>query len=114
MWSCPRCHAAVEDDAWQACWKCGGRRDETPAETAAHEAQRDALRACLRCKTHLTFAGTRKFHHGGGRMDFLLGDLGELFVGRETYDVFFCPACGKVEFYVDGIGEHLRDETSPG
>ena len=114
MWSCPQCEATVDDDAWQACWGCGARRDQSPAEAAAEKAKRNDMRACLRCKTPLAFAGTRRFHHGGGRMDFWLSDLGELFVGRETYDVFFCPACGKVEFFVDGIGEDLRDETSPG
>ena len=64
--------------------------------------------ACSSCKVSLAYAGTKKFHEGT-RWG-LLGDLGELFVNKETYDVYFCPKCGKVEFFVDGIGEDLRPQ----
>ena len=37
-----------------------------------------------------------------------LGDLGELFVNKERFDVYCCPRCGRVEFFVDGIGEEYR------
>ena len=36
------------------------------------------------------------------------GRIGELFVNKETFDVYACPMCGSVEFFVDGIGEHMR------
>lgn len=61
---------------------------------------------CTRCNVPKCFLGTRKFHEGT-RWG-LLGDLGELFVRREVFDVYACPACGGVEFFVDGIGEELR------
>ena len=61
---------------------------------------------CSNCKVALAYAGTKKFHEGT-RWG-LLGDLGELFVNKETFDVYYCPSCGKVEFYVDGIGEERR------
>jgi len=38
----------------------------------------------------------------------VLGDLGELFVNKERFDVYCCPRCGRVEFFVDGIGEEFR------
>lgn len=64
--------------------------------------------ACSSCKVTLAYAGTKKFHEGT-RWG-LLGDLGELFVNKETFDVYYCPKCGKVEFFVDGIGEDLRPQ----
>jgi hypothetical protein len=61
---------------------------------------------CQTCKVTLKYAGTKKFHEGT-RWG-ILGDLGELFVNKETFDIYFCPNCGKVDFYVDGIGEDKR------
>jgi hypothetical protein len=64
---------------------------------------------CLRCGTLLAFAGTREFHEGT-RWGFL-GDWWELFVNKEAFDVYFCPRCGKIEFFLAGRGE-ARVETS--
>jgi hypothetical protein len=58
---------------------------------------------CLRCSGDLEFLGTREFHEGG-RWG-VLGDLAELFVNRERLDVYACPSCGHVEFFLDGVGE---------
>src|SRR5688500_14618383 len=44
---------------------------------------------CARCNVVLTYAGTKKFHEGT-RWGFL-GELGELFVNKEKFDVYFCP-----------------------
>lgn len=30
---------------------------------------------------------------------FVIGDLGELFVGREEYKIYVCPKCSKIEFF---------------
>ena len=63
---------------------------------------------CSRCEVKLDFVGTRDFHEGtrwGA-----LGELGELFVNKEHYDLFVCPRCGRVEFFLDGIGEELRPQ----
>ena len=62
--------------------------------------------ACPRCETPLEFVGTRDFHEGtrwGA-----LGELGELFVNKQRFDVYACPQCGRVELFIDGIGEELR------
>jgi len=45
--------------------------------------------------------------HDGARRG-VLGDLGELFVNKERFDADSCPRCGRVEFFVGGIGEELR------
>ena len=58
---------------------------------------------CLRCDAELEFLGTKEFHEGG-RLGFF-GDFAELFVNRERLDVYACPSCGHVEFFLDGVGE---------
>ena len=65
---------------------------------------------CARCETSLEFAGTKKFHEGTRAIGFLLGDFGELFTNREHFDVYFCPRCGRVELFLDGVGEEFRAE----
>ena len=61
---------------------------------------------CPRCNTPLQFVGTKRFHEGA-RWG-VLGELAELFVHREGFDVYVCPRCGRVELFVDGIGEEFR------
>jgi hypothetical protein len=64
---------------------------------------------CPRCDVPLDFAGTRRFHEGANWG--ILGEVGEIFVKRERFDVYVCPRCGRVEFFVDGIGEEFRQRT---
>lgn len=66
-----------------------------------------ALVSCPRCQIGLDFVGTRYFHEGTRAFD-VLGGLWELFKNRERFDVYVCPRCGRVEFFVDGLGEELR------
>ncbi len=61
---------------------------------------------CSRCETPLKFAGTKQFHEG--QRWGALGDFGELFVKKEKFDVYVCPRCGRVELFLDGIGEEFR------
>ena len=62
--------------------------------------------SCARCDRALDYVGTKTFHEGT-RWG-VLGELGELFVHKEQFDVYCCPRCGRVEFFVDGIGEEFR------
>jgi hypothetical protein len=55
----------------------------------------------------MAFLGTKQFHESGGWTDWL-GALGDVFKGREKFDIFCCEHCGKVEFYLEGVGESLR------
>ena len=50
---------------------------------------------CPRCDAALDYVGTKKFHEGSRGWGFWLGDLGELFVNREHFDVYVCPR-GKI------------------
>ena len=63
---------------------------------------------CPRCDQTLKFAGTKKFHEGT-QWGFL-GNLGELFENSESFDGYYCPRCGRVELFVDGIGEDFRKQ----
>ena len=63
--------------------------------------------SCPRCETALDYVGTKKFHEGTLTFD-VLGGFMELFKNREQYDVYVCPRCGRLEFFVDGIGEEFR------
>jgi hypothetical protein len=128
MWKCPKCHEMLED-TFDVCWNCGTSRegvedpdfgkpepDEALAESRdpvdsddESELPRDTNPiVCPRCYRNLDFVGTKRFHEGT-RLGFL-GELGELFVNRERFDVYVCPRCGRAEFFVDGIGEEFRSQ----
>jgi hypothetical protein len=72
-------------------------------EDAEDEAEDEARGVdCLRCDVPLKFAGEKRFHEGthwGA-----IGELGHLFEKTETFQVFVCPRCGHVEFFVDVEG----------
>lgn len=67
---------------------------------------------CVRCHSQLKYVGTKRFHEGA-RWG-VLGDLGELFVNREGFEVFVCPRCGRVEFFLEGIGTEFRPPMREG
>jgi hypothetical protein len=50
----------------------------------------------------MAFMGRMNFHEGSRTMPFLLGNVGELFVNRESFDSYVCSSCGKVEFFLAG------------
>lgn len=54
--------------------------------------------ACLRCEVKLRFLGTKDFHEGAKWG--VMGELGHLFEGRESFDLFVCPQCGHVDMFV--------------
>jgi len=56
---------------------------------------------CLRCQVPMSFNGNFRFHEGSWVGVF--GDLFELFTNRESFDVYFCAKCGKVEFFLHEI-----------
>ena len=65
---------------------------------------------CPRCDLALEYVGTHDFHEGT-RWG-VLGELGELFVNKQRFDVYVCPRCGRVELFIDGIGEELRPHVT--
>lgn len=64
--------------------------------------------SCPRCDRALQYVGRKRFHEGTNWGFF--GELGEFFVKREHFDLYVCPRCGRVEFFVDGVGEEHRPQ----
>lgn len=104
MWKCPKCNEQHADH-FSSCWKCVGM--EAPPRSV--QVAPPPAMTCVRCETNLDFVGTKKFQEdsAGG----VWGAFGELFAKRQRFDVYACPRCGRVEFFVDGVGEHYRTET---
>jgi phage FluMu protein Com len=102
MWKCSKCGELLEEQ-FDSCWKC-----ETPrtGESKIEVLPTPNPMHCPRCTVILEYVGTKRFHEGT-RWD-LLFVLGELFVNREHFDLYVCPRCGRVEFFIDGIGEEFR------
>ncbi len=99
MKTCPNCSADVIEN-FEICWKCnyefggvGLRNDNT-----IDNKETENIINCLRCNTQMENRGKLQLHEGT-RYGFL-GDLAELLVNKETFQLYACPACGKVEFFV--------------
>lgn len=127
MWQCIKCREEVEEE-FDVCWNCGTSRDGTEdpefrraddvaaaSRTQAAAEQQPAVTGqpeqnpifCPRCDRKLDFIGTKNFHEGTRYWDFM-GGLWELFKNREHFNVYVCPQCGRVEFFLDGVGEEFR------
>jgi hypothetical protein len=61
---------------------------------------------CPRCDTELHYGGAKAFHEGT-RIGFP-GELSELLGKSVKFDVYVCTRCGRVELFVDSIGQQLR------
>ena len=119
MWQCVKCREKIEE-SFDTCWNCGtsvdgiedlsfqiaGKEDASEHKADRPEGNEISPLTCPRCNECLSYVGTKKFHEGT-RWG-VLGDLGELFVNKERFDVYCCPRCGRVEFFVDGVGEEFR------
>lgn len=68
----------------------GGTEDELP---------------CARCDTPLVFVAERDFREGSGGWELAFGRLGALFGNSTRLEVWACPTCGHVEFFLPGVGE---------
>ena len=72
-------------------------------------------RKCLRCDAAMKFGMQQKFQLG--QTGFLLGDWPNLLAGALELEVWFCPKCGKVEFFVPGSSdrpEHHEEAAQSG
>jgi hypothetical protein len=79
---------------------------DEPMEEAAGEIPVFNPMTCPRCEQPLEYAGAKRFHEGTNWG--ALGEIGEFFVKREQFDVYVCPNCGRVEFFIRGIGDEFR------
>lgn len=97
---CPNCHEEVEDN-FDLCWKCNySFPDKAVIKSPEFDNEpidKQRLK-CLRCDISMHYTGEYKFLEGS-RVG-VLGNLFELFQNRECFDLYVCPKCGKVEFFV--------------
>ena len=68
-------------------------------------------RKCLRCDAAMKFGMQQKFQLG--QTGFLLGDWPNLLAGALELEVWFCPKCGKVEFFVPGSSNRPEHREEP-
>jgi Zn finger protein HypA/HybF involved in hydrogenase expression len=106
MKHCPNCHSEVEEN-FELCWKCNYSFTENKIAAIAELSRGTRELTCLRCKTPMLYSGNFKFHEGA-RMG-VLGNLFELFVNQETFDLYICPKCGKVEFFTPQGNSEYKD-----
>jgi hypothetical protein len=94
---CPYCNVAL-DSSYEYCPHCEHKLGLNcePFDPSKH--QGDQKIDCLRCKEPMFFRGNSNFHEGA-RMG-ALGDIFELLENRESFDVYFCPTCGNIEFFL--------------
>lgn len=110
MWQCKVYQANTEDDSWDVCWNCSSSRDLTEDEVAKAKQGFVAIveakqavaqtKECVRCQGSLRFLGSMRLHEGTN-WGFWFGNLGEAFIRHLKVDQYYCPSCGKVEFFVD-------------
>ncbi len=64
---------------------------------------------CLRCGTEMEFGFQQKFQMGEHTL--LLGDWNHLRSGSLELEVWFCPDCGKVEFFTpEAVGTYTHKD----
>jgi hypothetical protein len=59
--------------------------------------------SCLRCEVRLRYVGEKSFREGSNWG--ALGELGHLFEKQAAFDVYVCPRCGHVDFFVSSPEE---------
>ncbi len=96
MKNCPNCNAELED-AFELCWNCNYSLTEQKVIDIKDLSENKKEIDCLRCSVPMVFSGQYKFHEGP-RIGFL-GNIFEAFVNRESFDLYMCSKCGKIEFF---------------
>ena len=97
--NCPNCNAEIES-GFEICWKCQynfvSKKIEMPVGLAQNQYYTSLN--CLRCDLPMVFAGTRKIQE---RIHWTtIGNVLELLTNTDSFDLFVCPQCNKVEFFV--------------
>src|SRR5262245_65130048 len=105
MWNCLNCTEQVPDE-FEVCWKCEANREgrmpvlNLSGEDLEDESQKDFLnekfrpKNCVRCNVLMTYAGRQEFHEG------TMWETLELQVNRTNLEMYFCPSCLRVEFFL--------------
>ena len=94
---CPNCNADV-DSGLKYCPNCTHELGENALPFAPTQSEDYRNLDCLRCKVPMVSRGNSEFHEGAHYGVF--GNLFELMTNRESFDIYYCPQCGKVEFFL--------------
>jgi len=97
MKTCPNCKSEI-DDNFELCWNCNYSMIDKKVVEIKDISLGSREIQCLRCNIQLIYSGEYKFHEGA-RVGFF-GNFFEAFLNREKFDLYICPKCGKVEFYI--------------
>jgi len=95
---CPNCNSEVEAN-FDLCWKCNFSFAENKQVEIQEYVEGSRKIDCLRCSVPMKYSGNYRFHEG-----FLTG----VFTNKETFDLYLCPNCGKVEFFVPQEDQKYR------
>ena len=94
---CPHCNTEVES-SYTFCPNCQHKLGLRGIPTDSSNYSGTLKIDCLRCKVPMFYRSNRKFHEGT-RIG-ALGNLFELLTNKESFDLYFCPQCGKIELFL--------------
>lgn len=67
---------------------------------------------CLRCNKEMRYVKREKLQLG--ETGWILGDLPNLFAGAMEVDIYTCPCCGKIEFFMsEQYGDEMPQKQCP-
>ena len=66
---------------------------------------------CLRCGQEMNHIRTEKLQLG--QTGWILGDIPNLLAGAMEVDIYSCPQCGKLEFFLADAKEELPQKQCP-
>ena len=97
MKNCPNCHEEMEDN-FDVCWNCNFSISDNKILEFESDSEAKRKINCLRCpEVQMIPSGVYNFHEGTNYGVF--GNLMEMFNNRESFDLYICPKCGKVELF---------------
>jgi Zn finger protein HypA/HybF involved in hydrogenase expression len=94
---CPKCHEEVEP-GFEVCWNCNYSFTEEQIIQFKELSPEGKAIDCLRCQVRMNYTGNYKFHEGP-HLGYW-GNFFEAFENKESFDLYVCPKCGKVEFFM--------------
>lgn len=93
MQICPNCNEEVTEN-FEICWNCGFSFVDGEFVSLEPQYERLSTFNCLRCNIPMQYDGNYNIRKGTGA-----GVFTDYFV----FDVFVCPKCGKVEFFIPNL-----------